>query len=377
MIEKVKGKIAWVRSTDIVAVLALFFSSIVFFYDLLEGRYLLTERDLGPYFIPPRFFWVESIKRGDFPLWNPYQFSGHPFFANPQYAVLYPLNSLFLLLPFDVAFNAIIILHFFLGGLFTYLFLKDLKAGSTGSLISGLIFMLSGYLLSVHSLLTCLLSVIWTPLIMMFFRRSITRPGFKNEFLTALFITISFLGGGIEIVYGNFLVLLLMIIFSSSLSPSNACSSLFLFTKGGLGRLRGRLFGCQRWGRIWQGMRSLFIVSVIFLFLSAIQLIPFLELFFHSIRGQGISYQEATIWSFAPKDILLFFLPDAYGYFLDMKKYWVSQCWLKTLYTGGLPFILGFCLLSLWKRPKTLLLLDAPFPFFIPGTLQPSLSLCI
>jgi hypothetical protein len=64
------------------------------------------------------------------------------------------------------------------------------------------------------------------------------------------------------------------------------------------------------------------------------------ELFYHSVRGSGISYQEAMIWSFAPKDILLFFLPDAYGYFLDMKKYWVSQCWFKTLYTGGLPFVL-------------------------------------
>jgi len=79
-----------------------------------------------------------------------------------------------------------------------------------------------------------------------------------------------------------------------------------------------------------------------FLFLSAIQLFPFLELFHHSIRGSGISYSEATTWSFAPKDVLLFFLPDAYGYFLDMKKYWVNQCWFKTLYTGGLPFILAF-----------------------------------
>ena len=176
--------------------LALFFAAILFFYDLFEGRYLLTERDLAPYFIPPRFFWVQSIKNGEFPLWNPYQFCGHPFFANPQYTVLYPFNGLFFLLPFDIAFNAIIILHFFLGGLFTYLFLKDLKAGSTGSMISALIFMLSGYLLSLHSLLTILLSVIWTPLIMMFFRRSLASPQFKNKFLTAIFMTFSFLGGG-------------------------------------------------------------------------------------------------------------------------------------------------------------------------------------
>ena len=315
-------------------------------------RFLLIERDLGPYFIPPRFFWVDSIKHGSFPLWNPYQFSGQPFFANPQHGMIYPLNSLFFLFPFDIAFNTIIILHFFLGGLFTYLFLKDLKVNSAGALISGLIFMLSGYLLSVHSLLTILLSSIWTPLIMMFFRRAISGQGFKNEIFTAILITLSFLGGGIEIVYGNFLVLLFMVIFSPATLPRSS-------VKEGVGE---PLCGLSKIGRprraaptelsdvpvhrgrmkpLFKRFRSLFIVCILFLFLSAIQLFPFLELFHHSVRGNGITYPEATTWSFAPKDILLFFLPDVYGYFLDMKKYWVVQCWFKTLYTGGLPFILS------------------------------------
>ena len=217
MTDKIKGKIRWVRPIDILAGLAFFFTSLLFFVDLFEGRFLLTERDLGPYFIPPRFFWVESIKSGNFPLWNPYQFCGHPFFANPQHAVLYPLNGLFFLLPFDVAFNAIIILHFFLGGLFTYFFVRDLKVNRSGALISGLIFMLSGYFLSIHSLLTILLSSVWTPLIMMFFRRAVRGrgKGFKNEILAAIFITFSFFGGGIEIVYGNIFILLLMVIFSN------------------------------------------------------------------------------------------------------------------------------------------------------------------
>ena len=336
MINRIKPKMKWGRSTDILAGLALFLSSLSFFYDIFRGRFLFTERDLGPYFIPPRFFWMDCIKKCDFPLWNPYQFSGHPFFANPQHAILYPLNGLLFLLPFDVAFNAIIIFHFFLGGLFTYLFLRDLKVNVTGSLISGLTFMLSGYLLSVHSLLTCLLSVIWSPLIMMFFRRAIYRRGLKNEILTAVFISISFLGGGIEIVYGNFFVLLLMSIFSpfpdaTFVGDQPRGKKLFWCVPIYRGRVKPLLIR----------FRSLLISSLLFLFLSAIQLFPFIELFVHSIRGQGISYQEATLWSFAPKDTLLFFLPDAYGYFLDMKKYWINQCWLKTLYTGGLPFILS------------------------------------
>jgi hypothetical protein len=336
VIASIRTKIERVKSANFSAGLTLLFCSFLFFYDLFNGRYLLTERDLGPYFIPPRFFWVESIKNGDIPLWNPYQFSGHPFFANPQHAILYPLNSLFFLLPFDLAFNAIIILHFFLGGLFTYLFLRDLRVHSTGALISGLIFMLSGYLLSVHSLLTCLLSVIWTPLIMMFFRRAIGNPGFKNEIITALFITISFLGGGVEIVYGNFLLLLFMAMFSSfsDITVVGDKPRRYQFVAS----------VSSYWGHVkslFSRFKSLLIVSILFLFLSAIQFIPFLELWVHSIRGKGISYQEATVWSFAPKDILLFFLPDVYGYFIDMKKYWINQCWFKTLYTGGLPFILS------------------------------------
>jgi len=331
VIKKIKEKIRWVKSIDGLVGLTLFFVSLFFFYDLLGGRYILSERDLGPYFIPPRFFWVESIRSGHFPLWNPYQFSGHPFFANPQHAILYPFNTLFFLLPFDVAFNTVIILHFFLGGLFTYLLLKDLKTNTAAAFISGLIFMLSGYLLSVHSLLNTLLSVIWTPLIMIYFRRAISSPGWKNEIITSVFIAISFMGGGIEVVYGNFFILLFMVIFFSPYEESQKK---------------------WRWKRTWLGVRSLLFISFLFSLLSAVQLLPFVELYHHSIRGSGLSYQEATTWSFAPKEILLFFLPDAYGYFLDMKKYWISQCWFKTLYTGGLPFILSviFFLFPLSQR---------------------------
>ncbi len=311
-----------VKSPGFLAGLTLFIVLFLFFNDLYRDRYLFSERDLTSYFIPPRFFLTESLKQGDFPLWNPYQFTGTPFLANPQNGALYPFHILFLFLPFDIAFNAIIILHFFLGGLFTSLFVKDLKVRTTGALLSGLIFMLGGYLLSVHSLLTILLSVIWTPLIMLFFRRAMDQPGLWNELLYTLFIALSFLGGGIEIVYGNFFVLLWMIFFPISFQS---------------------IFPVQhRFPNIFLKIRSLGMVAFFSLMLSALQLFPFLELWVHSIRGQGISYAEATLWSFAPKDFLLFFLPDAYGYFLDMKKYWVTQCWLKTMYTGGLPFLLTF-----------------------------------
>ncbi len=331
--EEIKSKRDRVRIADILAVLTLFVLSLVFFYDLFEDRFLLTERDLGAYFIPPRFFWVESIKKGDFPLWNPYQFCGQPFFANPQHGILYPFHILFFILPFDIAFNGIIVLHFFLAGLFLFLLLKELKASVTGALISSLVFMLSGYLLSVHSLLSTLLSVVWTPLIFLFFKRAIERRGLKQKVLTALWMTLSFMGGGVEIVYGNFILLVLLILFHLKEE-----------------RLEVSKYGTFK--SLIERFRSLVMVSFFFFVLSAIQLIPFLELWIHSNRGGGISYEEATIWSFAPRDFILFFFPDFFGYFLDIKRYWTNQCWLKTLYTGGLPFILTLIYFLFSRRDR-------------------------
>lgn len=320
----------------------VFLICVLFFSDLFGARFIFTERDLAPYFIPPRFFFVSSIKNGDFPLWNPYQYCGHPFFANPQNAVLYPLNIIFFIFPFDIAFNWIIILHFFLAGFFFYLLLRDLKTSHFASLVSGLIFMLSGLLLSLHSTLNCLLSIIWTPLIIMFFNRAIKKPGFKNEILTAIFSTISFLGGGLEIVYGNFLILLFITIFS----------------KNGM-----------------TGFKSLFKTIVFFIISSAIQLIPFLELYKYSIRGTGLSYTEATTWSFSPKDIVLFFFTDPYGYFLKQEKYWENQCWFKTLYTGSSPFILSFFYFRFNKKRGLYLFLIILSIFIALGRYNPIYNL--
>ena len=78
---------------------------------MLDGTLLLTERDLGVFFIPPRILWTDIIRAGEFPLWNPYIYGGHPLLASLQPGVLYPLNWPLIFLPFDAAFNWIIALH--------------------------------------------------------------------------------------------------------------------------------------------------------------------------------------------------------------------------------------------------------------------------
>lgn len=320
--ERIKLFFKWwkERAGQGLPVAALFLITIVFFSDILQNNGLFAERDLGPYFIPPRLFWVESLSAGQFPLWNPLNFGGHPFFATLQPGMLYPPNILFLFLPFHDAFNWIIIIHFFLAGAFTYALLCFLEAGRWASFLGAVIFLLGGYLLSLHSLLSALLSVTWLPLILLLFGRSLRFNSISNAVWTGGILAISFLAGGVETVLG-------------------ICAALGLMT------VFARSFG----GSLLFGIKALVVTGFVFAGITAIQLIPFLELSRLSIRQNGLSYQEAIIWSASLSDFVSFLVPDPYGSLTDMSKYWLRQSWLKTLYVGGLPFFLMAIYLA---RPK-------------------------
>ena len=287
---------------------------------------LFVERDLLVFFIPPRQFWIEEVKNLVFPLWNPYYLNGHPLFATLQPGVLYPISVLYLFLPFDWAFNLNIEIHFALSGIFTFLLLRGMKASQGAAIISAVVFMLSGYLISVHSLLSTLLSVTWVPLFFLCYFSAIKNNRLDHAILSGLVGTIMFLGGGIEVCYLTFGVAFFLTLFPELLLEPDD----FII-------LRDRLF-------------FFVLFCVVFFGLSAVQLFPFLELSHLSTRSAGLSYQEAGIWSLHPMDLVELFLPDQYGLATDFKKYWTYQNWLKTIYMGGIPFILTAIFLRKWDR---------------------------
>jgi len=256
------------------------------------------------------------IKDGLLPLWNPYSYCGQPLLATLQTSVLYPLNLL-LLLSFDLGFNLIIVLHFFLAGVFTYFFIKTLKGSDIGALIGALTFMLSGYLLSVHNLLPHLLSVTWLPLILLCYHNYLIKGSLRPLVFTSACLAMMFLGGAVEILYGTFILIFILLFspdpFGVGITPPHLKKRLFAFG----------------------------LVVLLFLLLSAVQLLPFLELAFKSIRAGGLSYQEAITWSLDFQDLLQFFIPDPYGYGSSTERYWSNQSWLKTIYLGIIPFALS------------------------------------
>lgn len=274
------------------------------------------------FFIPPRQFWVEEIKNFIFPLWNPYFLNGHPLFATLQPGVLYPFSVLYLFLPFHWAFNLNIEIHFALSGWFTYLLLRGMKASQGASLISGIGFMLSGYLLSIHSFLSTFLSVTWVPLFFLVFFTSIKKNNIGHALLAGVVGTFMFLGGGVEVCYFTFGVTFFLVLFPELVlekkTQPDLKRRLILFT----------------------------IFCLVFFGLSAVQLLPFLELSQQSIRSKGLEYWEAGTWSLHLYDLVEFFIPNQYGLASNFKTFWIFQNMLKTIYMGAIPFLLSLFFLK-------------------------------
>lgn len=302
--------------------------SLGYFFPVLDGTYLLTERDLGVFFIPPRILWTDILRAGEFPLWNPYFYGGHPLLASLQPGVLYPLNWPLLFLPFDAAFNWIIAAHFALAGIFTFLLLRELRASIVGALIGALTFMLSGYLFSAHNVMSTLFSVVWSPLAVCVFLRALRLSSRPYAALTGVALTLMFLGGGIETLFAT-----IVLLFFLSLAPGILLMDVPSLTRPtAIGRV------------------GLFIIAVlIFALLSAAQLLPFLEFVLSSTRSHGLTFFEASTWSLAFKDFIQFFIPDPFGYGVSDAKYWANQSWLKTIYAGAIPFIFALFFAQKYK----------------------------
>ena len=76
-------------------------------------------------------FEVRELSVGRLPLWNPYTFAGAPFWADVQSAVFYPPSLLTLLLSAPWGFSLLAleveaVSHFWLAGVFMYLFIREI-----------------------------------------------------------------------------------------------------------------------------------------------------------------------------------------------------------------------------------------------------------
>lgn len=80
------------------------------------------------YDLPLQHTIYHAVRRGEMPWWDPYAWCGHPLLADAHINGTDPIRLLlYLLLPFALAYNWTLILHFFFGGLGMFLLLRHLQ----------------------------------------------------------------------------------------------------------------------------------------------------------------------------------------------------------------------------------------------------------
>ncbi len=141
---------------------------------------LLVGGDMASSYYP--WFEVASywLKRGVFMLWDPYVYAGKVNMGEPQPGIFYPLNWLFMLLPSKGSgvslggLQALLILDYFLAGLFTYLLARSMGMSGAGAALAGLAFAYGGQVAHLYGYVNVLSGFVWMPLALVFFRRALS-----------------------------------------------------------------------------------------------------------------------------------------------------------------------------------------------------------
>jgi hypothetical protein len=162
---------------------------------------ILQWDSLAQYF-PWRHFAAQSLRAGEIPLWNPFQFAGTPFVANAQSAVFYPLNWPFWVFDTAYAFGVSALLHSILASFSTYFLARRWNLSRAASVIAATIYAFCGYLSAWALLPTLFATASWLPMCLLLFEKASDdeKPGFSS-FVLIISLSCALLAGHAQIFF--------------------------------------------------------------------------------------------------------------------------------------------------------------------------------
>ncbi len=281
----------------------------------------------GPDVIKELFPWknfvIESLRQGQVPFWNPYNFSGNPLMANFQSGTFYPPNVIFLIFPFTISWTIFILLIPILASSFTYLFLRELNLSKTSSFFGGIVFAFSSYMVVWLQYGNIGHTLLWIPLGLLITEKLIKKFEWKFLFFLTLILWFSILAGYIQ---GYF--------YSASL-----IFAYFLFKGFTEGKINLRRF-------------LYFITALISpVALSLFQILPTIELFNASSRSDYTLSQIQNLlnpWWYAITAIA----PNFFGNPATFNHWFWGTYIERVSYIGLVPFILFLSAVLSFKRRK-------------------------
>lgn len=160
----------------------------VLFVPPVARREVFKFRDHADYFQPLRYYTSVQLRAGLLPYWNPYSASGEPWLANPQTGAFYPPAWIFLVMPFASAYMVYLALHLLLLGWGAYLlFVRTVSPGA--ALAGAAIITFCGPTMSLVDVSNNLCSFAWLPLVIWC---AVSRASWR---VSALVLALTFLAG--------------------------------------------------------------------------------------------------------------------------------------------------------------------------------------
>ncbi|MDE0198044.1 MAG: glycosyltransferase family 39 protein [Caldilineaceae bacterium] len=282
----------------------------LFFAPYLLGLSAFAAGDFTRHYLPYSFFQQKSLLAGRLPVWNPHVNSGHPFLADTESAVFYPISNALLLL---TSFNSSVVgrlywlqvealVHIVLACSFTFLLVHRLTQSRMAGFAAGLVFGFCGYATGYPPLQLGILRVaVWLPLILWLLLPDRTgRPKwsrwlwacaghavafFANHPQTFLFLTYA-VGGW---------MLMLTVAQSRRRPPAENGSE------------RGKNTGSFEPGRVFQHLGLIAVYGSLLIGLTVAQLWPALEFTALSVRSARPFHELSS--GFLPQDIWQLFVP--------------------------------------------------------------------
>jgi len=267
---------------------------LVFFWRQIAGGEVWYCCDNLLVNIPSKVFLVTELRQGRFPLNNPYIFSGTPFFADINLAVLHPLNLLYFVFPPFRALTMGILLLFLVGSTGMYYLGRSLRLGVFASLFGAVVFGFSGSLVVYANNIPILQVAVLLPWVMAMWLEG----RFILFILVAAFQVFS---GHPQLTYYTWLLLLTHVLVQKT------------------------------------GFRHLVKSALLVTLVSSIQVIPFFKFMMESTRLNG-DYMRATMGSIHPLSLVRLVIPGIVG---DLPR---GTAWIQAGsihgYVGFLPLLL-------------------------------------
>jgi Bacterial membrane protein YfhO len=311
------------NSLGILIMLAI---ALTFFAPMLFGNKAIFYRDFTFVTFPFRFFLAQIFHEGAIPYWNSNVYGGMPFMAGFHAGVFYPPSIVFFLQDTVLALNLFYLLHFLILGIFSFLLARSWGISFAAALCCGITGMLSGFIVASTLLSNFFMAAVWLPLVFWLFHQFWVRHHIGYFIGLVVAIAAQTLAASPELS-----IMTLVLLYAHSLY--------FLPRAPGV-------TGVVRM------TAPLGLAVILALGLSALQLIPTAKLMEHSLRDQGITYENHVQSSLEASKLSTLVLSPDYEGLLDTRDYpsWFPG-FLHTIYMGVLALVfvlLGF----IFRREK-------------------------